>query len=63
MTTDAFAGGTSAARAIGSARSVWLPSGRVMSYLYRVPAPTPGRNSSHTPLDPSDRIGWATESQ
>lgn len=63
VTTEAFAGGTSADRAIGSARRVWLPSGRVMSYLYRAPAPTPGRNSSHTPLAPSERIGYATESQ
>ena len=35
------------------------PSGRVMSNLYSAPSPTPGRNSSHTPEEPSERIGNA----
>ena len=56
-TTEAVAGGTSVRRAIGSARSVCEPSGRVISNLYSAPSPTPGTNSSHTPDEPSERIG------
>ncbi len=58
---DAVAGGTSVRRAIGSARSVCEPSGRLMSNLYSAPSPTPGRNSSHTPVraERAHRVGRA----
>jgi hypothetical protein len=62
-TTDEVAGGVSAARAIGSALSRRTPSAPVISNLYRVPGPTSGTKSSHTPLEPSDRIGWPAPSQ
>jgi hypothetical protein len=57
------AGGVSVRRAIGSARWVREPSGRVMSNLYSSPSPIPGTNSSHTPEEPSDRIGYPVPSQ
>ncbi len=63
MTTDEVAGGTSVRRASGSARSVFEPSGRVISNLYSSPSPIPGTNSSHTPEEPSERIGNAVASQ
>ncbi len=61
--TDEVAGGTSVRRASGSARSVFEPSGRVISNLYSSPSPMSGRNSSHTPDDPSDRMAWPVPSQ
>ena len=39
------------------------PSGPQIAYLYRVPSPMPGTNSSHTPDPPSERIGYARPSQ
>src|ERR1700754_5340178 len=60
---DAVAGGTSVRRAIGSALRKRSPLREVISNLYRASSPTPGRNSSHTPDDPSDRIGKAVPSQ
>ena len=54
---EAVAGGTSAADANGSAFSRHTPSRPRMTYLYLVPAPTPGMNSSQTPVEPSTRIG------
>ena len=62
-TTDAVAGGTSVANAIGSALSRhWLSAPRIWN-LYRAPSPTPGTNSSHTPDEPSERIGSARPDQ
>src|SRR6266513_2575167 len=61
-TTDAVAGGCSAAVAIGSAFSRHTPSGPQTAYLYLVPSPIPGTNSSHTPDPPSERIGYARPS-
>ncbi|CAM5279308.1 hypothetical protein SALBM311S_06651 [Streptomyces alboniger] len=60
---DDVLGGTSVRRAIGSARSVFEPSGRVISNLYSSPSPIPGTNSSQTPVPPSERIGNAEPSQ
>ena len=57
MTTDAVAGGTSEKKAIGSAFSRHTPSWPRIWNLYLVPSPTPGTNSSHTPDEPSERIG------
>ena len=48
-TTDAVAGGRSAALAIGSAFSRHTPSGPQIAYLYLAPSVTPGTKSSHTP--------------
>ena len=62
-TTEAVAGGVSAALAIGSALSRHTPSGPQIAYLYLAPSPTPGTNSSHTPDPPSERIGYARPSQ
>ena len=62
-TTDAVAGGVSAALAIGSAFSRHTPSGPQIAYLYLAPSRTPGTNSSHTPDPPSERIGYARPSQ
>ncbi len=62
-TTDAVAGGRSVALASGSAFSRHTPSGPQTAYLYLVPSPTPGTNSSHTPELPSERIGSARPSQ
>src|SRR5204863_8979399 len=62
-TTDAVAGGISAAAASGSAFSRHTPSGPQIAYLYRVPSGTPGTNSSHTPNPPSERIAYARPSQ
>src|SRR5947209_396540 len=62
-TTDAVAGGISAEVAIGSAFSRHTPSGPQIAYLYLVPSPIPGTNSSHTPDPPSERIGYARPSQ
>ncbi len=61
--TDDVAGGTSVRRASGSARRVFEPSGRVISNLYSSPSPMPGTNSSHTPVEPSDRMGKPVPSQ
>src|SRR5690606_41033549 len=63
VTTEAFAGCTSAARASGSAFASAVPSGVMISNLYRVPLPTCGTNSSQTPLSPSERIDVARPSQ
>ena len=49
--------------AIGSALSRHWPSAPRMSYLYRVPAPMAGTNSSHTPETPIWRIGCSRPSQ
>ena len=62
-TTDAVAGGFSAALAIGSAFSRHTPSGPQIAYLYLAPSVTPGMKSSHTPEPPSERIGYARPSQ
>src|SRR6476646_4673191 len=62
-TTEAVAGGVSAALAIGSAFSRHTPSGPQIAYLYLAPSVTPGTNSSHTPDPPSERIGYARPSQ
>src|ERR1700728_2728058 len=62
-TTDAVAGGCSVANAIGSAFCCHPPSLPQTEYLYLVPSPTPGTNSSHTPDPPRLRIGWAVPSQ
>src|SRR5918998_5760897 len=56
-TTLAVAGGTSVPLASGSALARQTPSAPQISNLYRVPAPTPGTKSSHTPLAPSERMG------
>ncbi len=61
--TDAVAGGRSARLAIGSALRRHCPSGAATSYLYRVPSPTSGTNSSQTPVPPRDRIGCPRPSQ
>src|SRR4051812_41905823 len=63
VTNDAVAGGISVAKAIGSARSCQRPSLPSSRNLYRVPAGRPGMNSSHTPEEPSERIGLARPSQ
>jgi hypothetical protein len=63
VTTDAVAGGCSVAKAIGSAFSRQVPSRPRMRNLYLVPGPIPGRNSSHTPDEPSERIGVASPVQ
>ena len=62
-TTDAVAGGRSAALAIGSAFSRHTPSAPQIAYLYLAPSVTPGTKSSHTPEPPSERIGYAMPSQ
>ena len=62
-TTDAVAGGFSAALAIGSAFSRHTPSGPQIEYLYLAPSVRPGMKSSHTPEPPSERIGYARPSQ
>src|SRR6266566_8141728 len=62
-TTDAVAGGFSAALAIGSAFSRHTPSGPQIAYLYLAPSITPGMKSSHTPELPSERIGEARPSK
>src|SRR6185437_14972755 len=62
-TTEAVAGGTSVANAIGSAFSRHCPSAPRTWYLYRAPSSTPGTNSSHTPDEPSERIGRARPDQ
>ncbi len=56
-TTEAVAGGFSAALAIGSAFPRHTPSGPQTSYLYLAPSAAPGTKSSHTPDPPSERIG------
>src|SRR5204862_2960526 len=63
VTTEAVAGGSSASAASGSALARHTPSGPQIAYLYRVPSPAPGTNSSQTPLPPSERIGWVRPSQ
>src|SRR5437588_6517137 len=56
-TRDAVCGGTSVAKANGSARSVTTPSAPCTRNLYRPSLGNPGQNNSHTPLEPSTRIG------
>ena len=48
-TIDAVAGGTSASRASGSARSVTAPSAPWIASLYRSPTRASGTNTSQTP--------------
>ena len=61
--TDAVSGGVSHANAIGSAFSRhWLSAPRIWN-LYRQPSPMSGTKISHTPLEPSERIGSARPSQ
>src|ERR1035438_9479273 len=55
-------GGVSVALASGSALRIPRPSARMTRNLYLVPAPTSGTKSSHTPLLPSERIGWTRAS-
>jgi hypothetical protein len=62
-TTEAVAGVRSVAKAIGSALSRHCPSGPRMENLYFAPGTTPGTKISHTPLEPSDRIGYARRCQ
>ena len=62
-TTDAFAGGTSAANATGSALMRSRPSCVRISNLYFAPSPTPGTKSSQMPDEPSERIGCRRPSQ
>ena len=59
----AVAGGTSAAKANGSARRLTCPCWLTTSNLYRAPGPTPGRKISQTPELPSTRIGCRRPSQ
>src|SRR6266702_4291666 len=63
VTTDAVAGGTSVANAIGSAFSCHWPSWPMMRNLYLEPTGTPGMKISHTPEEPRDRNGFARPSQ
>ena len=56
-------GGTSVANATGSAFRRISPSGARISYLYRAPESTPGRNSSQMPAAPIARMGWTRPSQ
>src|SRR4051812_24952142 len=63
VTTLAVPGGTSVPKAYGSALRMRRPSAAIISNLYLAPASTPGTNSSHTPDDPSERIGWTRPSQ
>src|ERR1700735_2546363 len=61
---EAVAGAASAAFASGSALSgSLLPSPATSANLYRVPGPTRGTNSSHTPDGYRSRIGWRRLSQ
>ena len=62
-TCEDVSGGVSVANAIGSARSVQTSSAPSTSYLYFVPEPTPGTNSSQTPEDAIARIGCSRPSQ
>src|SRR6478735_9125537 len=62
-TREAVSAGFSAQAASGSAFSCHTPSGPRMAYLYDVPVPTAGTNSSHTPEVPSCRIGCSRPSQ
>ncbi len=62
-TTDAVSGGFWVAAANGSALVRHSPSAPRIAYLYWVPAPMSGTNSSQTPLEPSVRIGCARPSQ
>src|SRR5665647_3372566 len=57
VTIEAVAGGLSVARAIGSALVRREPSEPRTSYLYRLSSVTSGMKSSHTPVDPNERIG------
>src|ERR1700712_926921 len=57
VTREARLGGTSVAKAIGSARSVVTPSAPCTRNLYKPSAGKSGQNSSHTPVEPSVRIG------
>ena len=63
VTTEAVCGGTSVANAIGSAFSCHTPSAPRMRNLYRDPTGTFGRKTSHTPLEPIERNGFARPSQ
>ena len=62
-TTDAVAGVRSAPNAIGSALSRHCPSGPRIENLYLAPGTTPGTKISHTPEEPSERIGYARRCQ
>src|SRR3954469_21638408 len=62
-TTLAVPGGTSVAKANGSAFKIRRPSDATISNLYLAPFSTPGTNSSHTPDDPSERMGCTRPSQ
>jgi hypothetical protein len=57
LTRDAVCGGTSAANAIGSARSVTDPSAPCTRNLYNPSVGKSGQNSSQTPDEPRLRIG------
>ena len=57
MTTEAFSGGTSVAKAIGSDFSRHTPSAPSTWYRYRLPTGTPGTKISQTPEEPRERIG------
>src|SRR5690348_8033327 len=57
VTRDAVCGGTSVAKANGSARSVTTPSAPYTRNLYNPSTGNPGQNSSHTPDEPSTRMG------
>ena len=57
MTRDARCGGTSAAKAIGSARSVVTPSAPCTRNLYRPSVGKSGQKTSHTPVEPRVRMG------
>ena len=59
----AVAGGTWVAFAKGSAFCRHTKSAPRISYLYLFLGPTSGTNSSHTPVAPSERIGWPRPSQ
>ena len=57
MTTEAFSGGTSVAKASGSDFSRQVPSEPSTWKRYRLPTWAPGMKISQTPDEPSDRIG------
>jgi len=62
-TREPVLGGISVQRASGSAFRRQIPSSPRISNLYVIPSSTDGTYSSHTPVEPSDRIGWAAPSQ
>ena len=61
--TEAVLGGSSVCWAYGSALSSSSPSAERISYLYRSPAPTSGRNSSQMPPVCIERIACRRPSQ